>query len=88
METKKKEQESESKILKNKPYISKRSQKLAQRHANKSISSHTFVEAEDLSTPTEKVKRKLIFAEKSSDKKTFDIEYKKQHDFLLDCIKK
>ena len=74
----KKKQESAEKTKKSSPYISKRSQKLAERYALKSSFSPKSFE-----TPTmEKVKRP------SSDVKVINVEYHKKHEFLLDCLKK
>lgn len=78
----KKKIEDSEKSQKASPYISKRSKKLAERHALKnSFSPQSF------ETP-EKVKRKLFSKAETPEIKTFDIEYKKKHDFLLKSLKK
>lgn len=76
--------EDSEKSQKASPYISKRSKKLAERHAlKKSFSPQSF------ETPkTEKVKRKLFSKAETPEIKTFDIEYTKKHDFLLKSLKK
>ena len=80
----KKKLEDSEKSQKASPYISKRSKKLAERHALKNSFS-----PESFETPkTEKVKRKLFSKEETPEIKTFDVEYKKTHDFLLKSLKK
>ncbi len=83
MENKKKS-ESEQKLKS--PFISKRSKKLAERHALKA--SQVFTQSFHVSSKESAKKSQGSNRKSSQPRKTFDIEYLKEHDFLLDLLKK
>ena len=78
-----KRKKSESEQKSKSPFISKRSKQLAERHAMKTSQTSFSPKSFHISS-TETAKK----SQGSAQKKTFDIEYLKEHDFLLDLLKK